>query len=265
MKLAVSGKGGVGKTFVAACIASALAKRGFKVLAIDADPSPNLALMLGLGSDEASRLRPLSEDGGLIERKTSSGYPGVYRLSFTVDDIVEEYAVATPIGPRLIVMGTVKSADGGCTCPANALLRALTHHLIVNRGEAVVMDMEAGVEHLGRGTAKYVDHMLIVTDPSHRALSTAARIYELARALKIPSIKAVGNKVSGPEDCEAIASALGRAGLDVLALIPFDKAVEDADKRGESPLSLRPPPKAVEVAESLVDRLLGGEAPQRIK
>lgn len=256
MKLAVSGKGGVGKTFVAACVSSSLAKRGFKVLAIDADPSPNLALMLGLSADEASRLRPLSEDRELIERKTSSGYPGVYRLSFTVDDIVEEYAVPTPAGPSLIVMGSVRSADGGCTCPANALLRALTHHLIVNRGEAVVMDMEAGVEHLGRGTAKYVDHMLIVTDPSRRALSTAAHIYELARALKIPSIKAVGNKVGGPEDRDSIASALGRVGLEVLAFIPFDRAVEEADKRGVSPLSLRPTPKAVEAAESLVDRLL---------
>ncbi|MCX8204639.1 MAG: P-loop NTPase [Candidatus Nezhaarchaeota archaeon] len=256
MKIAVSGKGGVGKTFIAACIAYSLAKRGFKVLAIDADPSPNLAFMLGLSLREASRLRPISEDRGLIERKTSTSYPGVYRLSFTLDDVVEEYAVPTPLGPSLVVMGTVKSADGGCTCPANALLRSLTHYLVVNRGEAVVMDMEAGVEHLGRGTAKHVDHMLIVTDPSVRSLHAAIRIYELARPLKIPSIMAVGNKVAGPGDRESVVSTLTQAGIEVLGLVPFDEAVEEADERGVSPLSLKPTPKAVEAVELLVGSLL---------
>jgi CO dehydrogenase maturation factor len=254
LKVAVSGKGGVGKTFIAACLASALSSRGFKVLAIDADPSPNLAFMLGLSPSEAASLKPISEDRELIQRKTSTGYPGVYRLGFTVDDVVEGYATPTPLGPSLLVMGTVK-AESGCTCPANALLRALMHHLVVDRGEAVVMDMEAGVEHLGRGTAKHVDCMLIVAEPSHRSLSTALKIHELARALKIPSIKAVGNKVAEPSDGELIASFLKRGGLEVAGFIPFDEAVAEADRRGVSPLLLKPKPKGVEAAEALLSAL----------
>jgi len=256
LKIAVSGKGGVGKTFVAACIAASLAKRGFKVLAIDADPSPNLALMLGLSPAEAEGLRPISEDRELIQRKTATDWPGVYRLDFTVDDIVEGYAVPTPLGPSLLVMGTVRDAGAGCTCPANAVVRLLTKHLIVDRGEAVVMDMEAGVEHLGRGTARHMDCMLIVTEPSQRSLSTALRIYELASSLKIPSIKAVGNKVRTARDEEAVSGFLSRAGLEVAGFIPFDEGVEEADRRGVSPLLVEPKPKAVEAVDSLVDSLV---------
>ncbi|MBS7637252.1 AAA family ATPase, partial [Candidatus Bathyarchaeota archaeon] len=164
MKVAVCGKGGVGKTLVAGGLAYAFAKKNFKTIAIDADPSPNLALTLGLSSDEASRILPISENKQLIEAKTGTGYAGVFRLTFTVDDIVREYAVMTPLGVNLIVMGTVRSVGAGCTCPANAVVRSLLRHLIVERGEAVVLDMEAGVEHMGRGTARHVDVMLIVAD-----------------------------------------------------------------------------------------------------
>lgn len=255
MKVAVSGKGGVGKTLIAGGIAVHLARRGFKVLAIDADSSPNLALMLGLSPSEAARIKPISEDWDLIRRKTDTGYPGVYRLYFRVDDIVEDYAVKTPLGVSLLVMGTVKEAEGGCTCPANALVRALMRHLIVDRGEAVVMDMEAGVEHLGRGTAKHVDCMLIVSEPNYRSLNAAARIYELARSLRIPRIALVGNKVASRDDVEVIERFCSEVGLELMGLVPFDESVVEAERGGRSPL-LSEGSKAVASIERIVEGLL---------
>jgi CO dehydrogenase maturation factor len=149
--VAVSGKGGVGKTLIAAGLAYAFVNKGFKTIAIDADPSPNLALTLGLSPEEAMKIVPISENKQLVESKTSTGYAGVFRLTFTVDDIVRDYSVKTPFGVSLIVMGTVRSMGSGCTCPANAVIRSLLRHLVVERDEAVVLDMEAGVEHIGRG------------------------------------------------------------------------------------------------------------------
>jgi len=132
MKVAVSGKGGVGKTLIAAGLAYSLARKGFKTIAIDADPSPNLALTLGLSSEDARGIVPISENKQLVEAKTSTGYAGVFRLTFTVDDIVRDYAVQTPFGVNLIVMGTVRSVGAGCTCPANAVVRSLLRHLVVD-------------------------------------------------------------------------------------------------------------------------------------
>jgi CO dehydrogenase maturation factor len=129
MKIAVSGKGGVGKTLIAAGLANAFGKRSFKTIAIDADSSPNLGLTLGLSVEEARKITPISENKGLVESKTSTGYSGVYNLNFTVDDIVREYSVATPMGVNLIVMGTVQSMEAGCMCAPNAVIRALLRHL----------------------------------------------------------------------------------------------------------------------------------------
>ena len=138
MKIAVAGKGGVGKTLVAGAIAYFFAEKGYKVLAIDADPAPNLAITLGIPTEKAKEIKPISENKQLIEEKTSTGVPGVYKLSFTVDDIVQKYALTSPLGVNLLVMGTIRSVGGGCTCPANALIRALLRHLIVERDEAVI-------------------------------------------------------------------------------------------------------------------------------
>jgi len=256
VKVAVSGKGGVGKTFIAAALASFFVKKGFKVLAVDADPSPNLALMLGVPLSQASTIKPLSEDWELIESKTSTGYPGVYRLSFSVDDVVDRYAVKTPTGVYLLVMGTVKDAGGGCTCPANALIRALMRHLIVDRSEAVVMDMEAGVEHLGRGTAKYVEHMLIVTEPSFRSMDVAKKIYGLTLSLKVPKAYLVGNKVVEDRDVEAITSFAKDVGVPLLGLVPYDEGVAKAERTGQNPLLVEG--VAVKAIRGIGEKLLTG-------
>jgi len=236
MKIAVSGKGGVGKTLVAGVLAEFLVRSGFKVLAIDADPAPNLAVTLGIPLAESNKIVPISENKELIESKTKTGFEGVYHLSFTVDDIIEKFAVESPYGVNLLVMGTVKSAGQGCTCPANAVIRALLRHLLVARDEAVVMDMEAGVEHMGRGTAKHVDTMLIVADPGMKALETAKRIYRLANEAGLKRIFLVGNKVASTKGEQTIDEFATRNRIPLLGFVPFDNMLLKADMLGETPL-----------------------------
>jgi CO dehydrogenase maturation factor len=236
MKVAVSGKGGVGKTLIAGGLASGFVARGLKTIAIDADSSPNLALTLGLTAEEARKIVPVSENKELVESKTGTGYSGVYRLSFTVDDIVRDYAVSTPFGVNLIVMGTVKAMDSGCMCAPNAVIRAMLRHLIVERAEAVVLDLEAGVEHIGRGTARRVDVLLIVADSNLKSLEIAKHIYDLAAKAGMKHLYLVGNRVMNPAQEEAIKRFADENDLPILALIPFDSKVTDADMFGETPL-----------------------------
>jgi len=239
VKIAVSGKGGVGKTLIAGGLACSFAEKGLKTMAIDADPSPNLALTLGLSSEEARKILPISENKKLIESKTGTGYSGVFRLSFSVDDVVREYAVETPFGVNLIVMGTVKSMGSGCTCPANAVVRALLRHLVIERNEVVILDMEAGVEHMGRGTAAHVDTMLIVADANMKALETAKRINELAASADIKQILLVGNRIQNEIQKETIENFAKKNSLKILDFVPFDQKVVEAEMRGETPLKYK--------------------------
>jgi CO dehydrogenase maturation factor len=236
MKVAVSGKGGVGKTLIAGGLASGFVARGLKTIAIDADSSPNLALTLGLSAEEARKILPVSENKELVESKTGTGYSGVYRLSFTVDDIVRDYAVSTPFGVNLIVMGTVKAMESGCMCAPNAVIRAMLRHLIVERDEAVVLDLEAGVEHIGRGTARRVDFLLIVADSNLKSLEIAKHIYDLAAEAGMKHLYLVGNRVMNHAQEEAIRNFAEKNGLPILSLIPFDSEVTEADMLGETPL-----------------------------
>ncbi len=235
VKIAVSGKGGVGKTLVAGGLACSFAEK-LTTIAIDADPSPNLALTLGLSPTEARRIVPISENKRLIDSKTDTGFSGVYKLSFKVDDIVKDFSVETPCGANLIVMGTVKAMDSGCTCGANAVVRNLLRHLIVERDEVVLVDMEAGVEHLGRGTAKSVDIMLIIADSSIKSLEIARRIHELATHAGIQKAFLVGNKVADEMQKNVIEDFAEKNRLRILDLVPFDKNVLKAEMQGETPL-----------------------------
>jgi CO dehydrogenase maturation factor len=254
MKVAVSGKGGVGKTLIAGGLAYSFVNKRLKTIAIDADSSPNLALTLGLSSEEAHSIVPISENKGLIESKTGTGYSGVFRLSFTVDDVVREYSVKTPFGVNLIVMGTVRSMGSGCTCPANAVVRALLRHLVVERNEAVVLDMEAGVEHMGRGTAKHVDTLLIVVDANVKSLETAKHINELAAKAGMKQIFLVGNKVGDEVQKETIKGFAGKANLKILDFVPFDQNVVEAEMLGVTPLKNRES-EAVRAIEKLCEKL----------
>ncbi len=250
MKIAVSGKGGVGKTLIAGGLACHFAKVGLRTIAIDADPSPNLALTLGVPPEKAREIVPLSENKELIESKTSTEVSGVYRLTFTVDDIVKDFSVETPCKVHLVVMGTVRSMGAGCTCAANAVIRALLRHLVVERDEAVLVDMEAGVEHLGRGTAKSVDIMLIVTDSSIKSLETAKHIHKLARDAGIRQMLLVGNKVTNELQREAIERFADYNALEILGFIPFDEQVAAAEMRGETPVKYKES-SAMQIIEQL--------------
>ncbi len=235
MKIAVSGKGGVGKTLLSSLLAKAFAESGFSVIAIDADPDANLASTLGF--PDAEKLVPISEMSGLIEERTGTK-PGqsapFFKLNPKVDDIPEKYALKQD-GIRLMRMGRVKKGGAGCYCPENALLRALLTHLLIARDEVVIMDMEAGIEHLGRGTAGAVDYLIIVVEPGRKSIETALNIRKLATEIGLKNIAIVGNKVRNESDKEFIISNL--PGFRFLGFIPYDMEIVNADLGGRAPVS----------------------------
>jgi len=246
----------VGKTLVSGTLAGYFAQKGFKVMAIDADPSPNLALTLGIPVEEANKIVPISENAELLEAKTRTDYPGVFRLHFTVDDIIEENGMKSPYGVNLLVMGTVKSAGSGCACSANAVVRELLRHMIVDRDEIVVVDMEAGVEHMGRGTASHVDIMLIVADSSRKSLEIAKKLSGFAHEMGIKQVFVVGNRVRDSEEKELITDFTEKNGLPLLALIPYDDTVVKADRVGEAPLKYAETSESVKAIQGIGEKLL---------
>ena len=256
MKIAVSGKGGVGKTLIAGVLAEFFAHTGFTVLAIDADPAPNLALTLGIPVGEARNIVPISENTSLIESKTQSGVPGVLNLSFTVEDIIDQFSVKTPYDVSLLVMGTVRSAGGGCMCPANAVIRALLHHLLVKRKEVVVIDMEAGIEHMGRGTVEHVDTMLTVTDSSMKSMEIAKGLYRLTKDLGIKKAFIIGNKLAKSEEGKLIENFAIKNDMPLLGLVPYDEQVLKADMNGETPLKYAQVSKSVAAIRKIGEKLL---------
>lgn len=231
MKIAISGKGGVGKTLIAALLCRVFAEAGYSVIAVDADPDANLAVSLGL--PHADRITPISEMKELIEERTgvkSGESAPFFKLNPKVSDIPERYAVKAN-GMSLMVMGRVKRGGTGCYCPENALLQALITHLLLSRNEVVVMDMAAGIEHLSRGTAKMVDVLLIVVEPGRQSIETAERIDGLARDLGIRNIALIGNKIRSSRDGEFLTSNL--PSFKFFGFIPYDSKIIEADMAGQ--------------------------------
>jgi len=255
MKIAISGKGGVGKTLISAGLARGFAERGLKTIAIDADSSPNLALTLGLSAEEARKIIPISENKELVDSKTNTGYSGVYRLTFSVDDIVRDYSMLTPFGVNMMVMGTVHSMGSGCMCAPNAVIRELLRHLIVERDEAVVLDMEAGVEHMGRGTASHVDGLLGIADSNLKALEVARRIKDLAEKSKIKHVYLIANRVMNELQKNAIKKKKKKNDMTILDFVPFDQGVIEKDMQGVSPLGFKEL-VAVKTIDVISDKLI---------
>jgi CO dehydrogenase maturation factor len=239
LKIAVTGKGGVGKTTLAAGLARSFGRRGKKVVALDVDPSPNLLLSLGAeGEVPGGKLVPLMERASLIEERTGAppeGYGLVFKLNPRVDDLLERFGIKCRDGVRLLVVGRIRRGGQGCFCPANALARRLVDHLS-GVAEVLILDMEAGVEHLGRGTTRKAEGMLVVVEPSLKALETARQIKKLGGDLGIGRIFSVVNKFR--EGGEGVVRRLEEEGLPVLAVLPYEQAVEKAELRGESVFDL---------------------------
>jgi CO dehydrogenase maturation factor len=259
MKIAVAGKGGVGKTFVASTLARLLARDGYNVLAVDADPNINLAASLGIPSEIANRITPLSENDALVKEKTGldpkESLGVIFNMTPTVNDIVDRFGVPGPDNVKLLVMGTVKGGDTGCMCGANALLRVLIQHLLIQRGEVLIMDMVAGLEHLGRGTARRMDSMLVVVEPRMKSIDTVGRILRMAEEIEVREVLAVGNKVGSEREREFIEEKMKGLGVSVVAYIPYDPAVGESDMLGEPPIDHAPDSPAIKAIQELKEDL----------
>jgi CO dehydrogenase maturation factor len=232
MKIAVSGKGGVGKTTLTALLAQVYADAGRKVLAVDADPSPCLAGALAFPAELQAQLRPVAEMDALIEERTGAKpgtVGGFFTLNPRVDDIPERFS-AVHRGVRLLEMGGVELGGSGCICPESAMLKTLFTHLLLRQDDVLLLDMYAGVEHLGRATVDFVDAMLIVVEPTRRSLATAAQIQKLAADIGLTRLWLVGNKVRDEQDATFLQAEA--AGLPLLGLLPADTAVAEADRLG---------------------------------
>jgi CO dehydrogenase maturation factor len=232
MKLAISGKGGVGKTTLSALLAQYYADQGKDVLAVDGDPSPCLAGALGLPSELREKLHPIAEMDALIEERTgakpgTSG--GFFTLNPQVDDIPERFSV-THRNVRLLEMGSVDLGGSGCICPESAMLKTLFTHLLFRDDEVLILDMYAGVEHLGRATVDFVDAMIVVVEPTQRSLGTAAQIKSLSKDIGLKRLWLAGNKVRTDEEREFLQRE--SPGLPLLGTLPMDLGVLDADRLG---------------------------------
>jgi CO dehydrogenase maturation factor len=234
MKIALSGKGGVGKTTISSGLARIWASEGRRVIAIDADPDANLAAALGADAATAAACVPLSEMDDLIEERTGArpGQGGMFRMNPEVSDVVDTCGTDVD-GVTLLRMGTVERGGSGCMCSEGVFLKAFTHHLLVERDDIAILDMEAGIEHLGRGTAEAVDMLVVVVEPGARSVQTAHTVVALARDIGVGDIVAVGNRLRGPEDVDYLRDALG--GIELIGTLPDSDAVRQADREGRSP------------------------------
>jgi CO dehydrogenase maturation factor len=234
MKIAISGKGGVGKSTLAAALSLLLARKGEKVLAVDADPDANLAAALGLSPDVQASIVPIAEQAALIEERTGAKvnqYGQIFKLNPEVADIAEKFATMHE-GVALLVLGAVERGGGGCACPENILLKALVTDLVLYKNESLIMDMEAGVEHLGRATTRGVDTMLVVVEPGQRSVDCARKVMRLAQEIGLKSFKIVANKVSNSADEHFVRNAFPES--ELAGIIPFSEEFRELDRAGES-------------------------------
>jgi len=253
MKLAITGKGGVGKTSTSSILAWIYAREGKKVIAIDANPDANLATALGISAEEAEQITPIAEMKDLVEERTGAkpgSFGSIFKLNPKVDDIPERFSIQKD-GIKLLVMGTVKKGDSGCLCPEGSLLKSLLSHLVLTRSEVVIMDMDAGVENVGRGTAKAVDAFIIIVEPGQRSFQTARAIRDLAKDLGVTKCYIIGSKCRNEDDRQFIVDNL--PDFNILGFINYNRDIAEADRLGKSVFETAP--KAVAEATKIKEKL----------
>ncbi len=234
MKIAISGKGGVGKTTLAAFLSQIYAETGHDVLAVDADPSPSLALALGVPEQLRAGLKPISQMEDLILERTGAkpgSTGGFFTLNPRVDDIPARFSIAHR-GVRLLELGAIDQGGSGCICPESALLKTLITHLLFRQEDVLIVDFYAGVEHLGRATADFVDIMLIVSEPTRRSAATARQIVKLARDIGLDRLWLVGNKIQNEGESAFLQTEI--PGIPILGMLPASPGVLEADRMGIS-------------------------------
>lgn len=233
MKVAITGKGGVGKTTLASTLARLYADEGRTVLAADVDPDANLGLALGLSQEEVNAIVPISKMRTLVEERTGANEANkFFKLNPYVADIPDKYAKEIH-GVKLLVMGTVDVGGSGCVCPEHVMLKAILSALTYRKNDVVILDMEAGLEHLGRGTAANMDQFLVVIEPGARSVQTYEKVKLLARDLGVEQVRVVANKVRDESDEAFVRSRIPAA--DLLGCIHYNSQVIDADRQGKSP------------------------------
>jgi len=251
-KIAISGKGGVGKTTLSALLAHIYAERGRDVTVIDADPVGGLAQALGFPDELVAKVKPISEMDELIYERTgarpgTSG--GFFSMNPRVDDIPERFSISHR-GIRFLRLGTIEIGGSGCICPESAMLKALVTHLLLYREELLILDMEAGVEHLGRATAQAVDAFLVVLEPGRRSLTTAERVEVLAKDIGISHVYAVGNNTRGERDKAFMEE---HSPVPMLGYLSNNPELTDADMRGDGIFDAAP--RSAQEARELVAAL----------
>ena len=250
MKIAISGKGGVGKTTIMALLANQFKKEGKEVLIIDADPSPHMAQTLGIKDIE--KIRPIAEMTELlVERSGKTPGSPFYQINPMVDDLLKKFMIEQD-GIRLMVLGAIQTAESGCACAENTVLKRMLTKLLLSPAQVVLLDMEAGVEHLGRGTIAGVDHLLIVVIPSKSSVRTAQKIKKLAVESGIPKISYVGNLIQDEDDANFLKEALGETPA---ALFPNSSIIRKAERNGQPLTGVAD--QLSEAPEALVNYLQG--------